>query len=181
VIEYTLCCQKPHHIIQTQKFLSLKSSAISNLEMKERNDNNITTHKQTKLTESEVKFVTNNEVCRIATTYNNIPHVVPISYIYENGFFYFATDYNTKKYRNLKENNRIALVIDVYNSSVDNKAVMIQGITELIESGKEFRRLYKIFEKKFEWVRNDPWKENEAPFVKIKPSKKVSWGLEEIS
>jgi uncharacterized protein len=86
-----------------------------------------------------------------------MPHLVPISYIYENGFFYFATDYDTKKYRNLEKNNRAALVVDVYNSSVNNnRAVIVQGITELIKSGDEFKRLYKIFEKKFEWVRNDP-------------------------
>jgi nitroimidazol reductase NimA-like FMN-containing flavoprotein (pyridoxamine 5'-phosphate oxidase superfamily) len=140
--------------------------------------NNFNNQNQAKLTESEVKFVSNNEVCRIATTHNNMPHLVPISYIYENGFFYFATDYDTKKYRNLKKNNRAALVVDVYNSSVNNnRAVMVQGITELIKSGDEFKRLYKIFEKKFEWVRNDPWKEGEAPFVKLKPSKKVSWGF----
>ena len=96
----------------------------------------------------------------------------------KNGFFYFASDYDTKKYRNLEKNNKAALVIDVYNSSVNNnRAVIVQGITELIKSGNEFKRLYKIFEKKFEWVRNDPWKEGEAPFVKLKPSKKVSWGF----
>jgi uncharacterized protein len=66
-------------------------------------NNNFNNQKQAKLTESEVKFVTNNEVCRIATTHNNMPHLVPISYIYENGFFYFATDYDTKKFRNLEK------------------------------------------------------------------------------
>jgi len=35
-----------------------------------------------------------------------------------------------------------------------------------------------MFSEKFTWVRNDPWKENEAPFLKIIVSNKVSWGLE---
>jgi hypothetical protein len=49
----------------------------------------------------------------------------------------------------------------------------------LVETGEEFKRLYKIFEKKFEWVRNDPWREGDSPFVKVQPDNKVSWGLED--
>ena len=139
------------------------------------NNNN---SKQIKFTEKEVSFLLENEVCRVATSsHNNIPHIVPVNYIYENNLLYFATDYGTKKYQNLEKNKRIALIVDVYNSSVDNKAVLIQGTAELIKKGEEFKRLYKIFERKFEWVRADPWKEDEAPFVKVKPGHKVSWGL----
>ena len=63
--------------------------------MKDKHDNNnkndnFNNQKQAKLTESEVKFVTNNEACRIATTYNNVPHLVPISYIYEKWFLLFC-------------------------------------------------------------------------------------------
>jgi uncharacterized protein len=137
-------------------------------------------NKQVKFTEKEVLFLLENEVCRVATSHNDIPHIVPVNYIHENenNFLYFATDYNTKKYQNLEKNKRIAVVVDIYNSSVENKAVIIQGTAELIERGEEFKKLYKIFEKRFEWVRNDPWKEGEAPFVKVKPGIKVSWGLE---
>jgi nitroimidazol reductase NimA-like FMN-containing flavoprotein (pyridoxamine 5'-phosphate oxidase superfamily) len=90
-----------------------------------------------------------------------------------------ATDYDTKKYKNLKTNKNIALAVDVYNSSVENKAVVIQGTSHIIERGEEFKKLYQKFHKKFEWVRNDPWKEGEAPFIKVKPLSKVSWGLED--
>jgi nitroimidazol reductase NimA-like FMN-containing flavoprotein (pyridoxamine 5'-phosphate oxidase superfamily) len=135
-------------------------------------------NKQVKFTEKEVLFLLENEVCRVATSHNDIPHIVPVNYIHENNFLYFATDYNTIKYQNLEKNKRIAGVVDIYNSSVENKAVIIQGTAELIERGEEFKKLYKIFEKRFEWVRNDPWKEGEAPFVKVKPGIKVSWGLE---
>ncbi|HEX6028000.1 MAG TPA: hypothetical protein VFY64_03065, partial [Nitrososphaeraceae archaeon] len=79
----------------------------------------------------------------------------------------------------LKVNKNIALVVDVYNSSVENKAVVIQGTVDIIERGEEFKKLYEKFENKFEWVRNDSWKEGEAPFIKVKPFNKVSWGLEE--
>jgi len=125
---------------------------------------------------AERDFLGRNEACRMATCHDNVPHVVPVSYVFEDGAFYIATDYETKKYENIKENDRVALVVDVY-SSVGNKAVCVQGRAEIIEKGREFSRLYKIFHERFEWVREDPWEEGEAPFLKVTPTNKISWGL----
>jgi nitroimidazol reductase NimA-like FMN-containing flavoprotein (pyridoxamine 5'-phosphate oxidase superfamily) len=128
-------------------------------------------------TESEKDFLSKNEACRIATCHEGIPHVVPVSYIFENDSFFVATDYETRKYKNIKRNKAAAIVVDLY-SSVGNAAICVQGTVEIIESGQEFERLYNIFQDRFEWVRRDPWKEGEAPFVKVIPTIKVSWGLE---
>jgi uncharacterized protein len=125
----------------------------------------------------EQKFLLENEVCRVSTSHNEVPHVTPVAYIYEKDFLFFATDYETRKYKNLKINNRIAASIDIYNSSIENKALVVQGTADIIEKGREFRNLYQKFYKKFEWVRKDPWKEGEAPFIKIKTFNKISWGL----
>ena len=125
----------------------------------------------------ERKFLLENEVCRVSTSHNEVPHVTPVAYIYEKDLLFFATDYETRKYKNLKVNNRIAASIDIYSSSIENKAVLVQGTADIIEKGREFRNLYQKFYKKFEWVRKDPWKEGEAPFIKIKTSNKISWGL----
>lgn len=125
----------------------------------------------------ERKFLLENEVCRVSTSHNEVPHVTPVAYIYEKNFLFFATDYETRKYKNLKVNNRIAASIDIYSSSIENKAVLVQGTADIIEKGREFRNLYQKFYKKFEWVRKDPWKEGEAPFIKIKTFNKISWGL----
>jgi nitroimidazol reductase NimA-like FMN-containing flavoprotein (pyridoxamine 5'-phosphate oxidase superfamily) len=124
----------------------------------------------------ERDFLSRNEACRIATCHEGTPHVVPVSYVFEDGFFYVATDYGTRKYKNIKENHNVALTIDAY-SSVRNKAVCLQGKAEIIEGGKEFAKLYKTFHDRFEWVRQDPWVEGEAPFIKVTPTSKVSWGL----
>jgi uncharacterized protein len=126
--------------------------------------------------QAERDFLSSNEACRIATCHDGTPHVVPVSYITEDDSFYIATDYGTKKYDNIKHNKRVALVVDVY-SSVGNSAVCVQGTAEIVEKGEEFARLYKIFHDRFEWVRYDPWKEGEAPFLKVTPINKVSWGL----
>ena len=129
-------------------------------------------------TAKEKEFLLRNDGCRVATvTSNGAPHITPVSYIFEQGKLYFATDYNTQKYKNLKQNPNIALVVDIY-SSKGNRAIIIHGKVDFIEQGRKFQKLYKIFHRKFEWVRIDPWKEQEAPFVKIKPYKKISWGLD---
>lgn len=132
-----------------------------------------------RFTRAEKEFLSRNEVCRVATCHDNIPHAVPVSYVFEekDGSFYFATDLETRKLENIKKNNRVALAVDVYSSSVGNSAVCIQGTAEIIERGQEFARLYKEFHRRFEWVRRDPWKEGEAPFVRVTPTSKASWGL----
>lgn len=125
---------------------------------------------------AERDFLSRNEACRIATCHDSVPHVVPVSYVFEDGAFYIATDYETKKYENIKKNGNAALAVDVY-SSVGNKAVCVQGKAEIIEKGREFARLYKMFHERFEWVRQEPWEEGEAPFLKLTPINKISWGL----
>jgi nitroimidazol reductase NimA-like FMN-containing flavoprotein (pyridoxamine 5'-phosphate oxidase superfamily) len=129
-----------------------------------------------RFTEQDLEFLAKNEACRVATCRNAIPHVVPVSYVFERDAFYFAADYGTKKLENLKANPNLALTVDIY-SSIGNKAVCIQGRTSMIESGPEFERLYQLFFDKFSWVRANPWKAGEAPFVKVSPYTKVSWGL----
>ena len=126
-----------------------------------------------KFTPAEIDFLKKNEACRISTSHDDIPHVTPVTYYFENGYFYIATDYDTRKYVNLKKNDRVAIVVDIYLTG-KHKAVIVQGTAEMIEKGADFKRLYEIFHKKFSWVRQTPWKEGEAPFVKIKPRTKTS-------
>lgn len=127
-------------------------------------------------TKEEIRFLNENEVCRLATSSKDAPHVVPVCYIFENGNFYIFTDYSTKKFKNIKENPRVSVVVDVYRQP-SNKAVFIQGSATIIEKGKEYKEVYEKFYKKFYWVKADPWEEGEAPLLKVKPEKKVSWGF----
>lgn len=127
-------------------------------------------------TKNEIDFLIKMEECRVATSHDDIPHVKPVSYLFENDTFYIATDYDTRMYKNLQKNPRIALSIDVYQAN-KHIAICVQGDIEIIESGSEFKIIYKKFHNKFEWVRNQPWEENDAPFIKIKPFSKISWGL----
>ena len=126
--------------------------------------------------DKEKKFLNELEEARIATSHGNIPHVKPVSFVLLDNSIFVATDYNTRTYNNIKTNSKTGIVIDIYKSG-SHKAICIQGDTEIIEAGSDFKRLYDVFYKKFAWVRKDPWQENEAPFLKITPNNKISWGL----
>ena len=126
-------------------------------------------------TENEVKFLKSREDARIATSHDNISHVKPVSFIFDK-YIIIATDYETRSFKNIKSNPNAAVAIDYYKSG-NHKAVCIQGNVSIIEKGPEFRMLYELFYEKFEWVRKDPWREGEAPFLKIIPHHKSSWGL----
>jgi len=130
----------------------------------------------TSFTEKEIEFLKNMEECRMATSHDDMPHVKPVSFVLYDNTIYIATDYETRAFKNLKKNPKIAVVIDKYVPG-SHKAVCIQGDSIILEKGKEFSEIYNVFYKTFEWVRNQPWKEDEAPFIKIIPTNKSSWGL----
>jgi len=100
--------------------------------------------------------------------------VVPVSYLFKDNAFLIAVDYNTRKLRNLRRNRRTALVVDTLRP---NRGILVQGVAKLMERGAEFRGAYSQFYKAFGWVRADPWKEGEAPFIRITPTSKASWGF----
>ncbi len=124
----------------------------------------------------EKKFLESIEEARFATVHGTTPHVKPVSFVFQDNSFYLATDYKTRTYKNVKENPKAAISVDVYKPG-GHKAVLAQGKIKIIEHGPEFKKIYKIFFEKFEWVRRDPWKEDEAPFLKLVPTTKTSWGL----
>lgn len=128
-----------------------------------------------KFVAAEERFLKRNELGRLGTVSpDGMPHVVPVCYIYQDGNILIATDYQTRKYRNLRANDRAAFVVDLYKP---NRAILIQGRANILERGLEFREAYGLFYKRFSWVRADPWKEGAAPFIKIEPMNKTSWGL----
>jgi nitroimidazol reductase NimA-like FMN-containing flavoprotein (pyridoxamine 5'-phosphate oxidase superfamily) len=112
---------------------------------------------------------------RLATvSRDGVPHVVPVCYVFQERHFVIATDYGTRKYRNILANEKVAFLVDVYRP---NRGVLVQGAASVLERGFEFQEAYRLFYRKFSWVRADPWKEGEAPLIRIEPTVKSSWGL----
>lgn len=125
------------------------------------------------LTDKELKFLRSHELCRLATASKDAkPHVVPVIYAMDGDDVIVAVDYGTKKLSNLRQNNKVALLVDDYRP---NRAVMVEGECEILERGKEYLRLLQILFERFEYYRKNPWGEGESPILKIRPTKAVMW------
>ena len=118
-------------------------------------------------------FLKSHELCRLATASRDAkPHVVPVIYALDGEDIIIAVDYGTKKLGNLRQNNRVALVVDEYRP---NHAVMVEGECSILERGKEYLRLLRILFDRFEFYRKHPWGEGESPILKVRPTKAVMW------
>ncbi len=125
------------------------------------------------LTSKQLKFLKEHELCRMATASRDArPHVVPVIYALDGEDIVIAVDYGTKKLGNLRQNSKVALVVDDYHP---NRAVMVEGECEIIEKGKEYLRLLKVLFDRFEFYRKHPWGEGESPILKVRPTKAVMW------
>lgn len=74
----------------------------------------------------EKEFLYELEEARISTSHKDIPHVKPISYVFEDSLIIIATDYDTRTFKNIKINSNAGIVIDIYKSG-GHKATCIQG------------------------------------------------------
>lgn len=121
----------------------------------------------------DLNFLKAHELCRLATASKDArPHVVPVIYALDGENVVIAVDYKTKKLKNLRENNKVALLVDEYRP---NRGLMVEGDCEILERGKEYIRLLQILFDKFEYYRRNPWGEGESPILKIKPTKAIMW------
>jgi PPOX class probable F420-dependent enzyme len=128
-----------------------------------------------RLEKKEREFLESKELCRLATaSADAVPHVTPVIYAIDGNDIIIVTDYGTRKLKNLRENPKASLVVDDYHP---NRGVVVSGDSEIYEKGKEYLRLLKILLAKFETYRKNPWGEGEAPILKIRPTRVISWGL----
>ena len=125
------------------------------------------------LTAKQRSFLKSHELCRFATaSKDGQPHVVPVIYTLDGDDMVIAIDYKTKKLKNLRENKRVALVVDEYGP---NGGLMVEGEVEMFERGKEYLKLLQILFDRFAFYRNDPWGEGESPIIRVRPTKVVMW------
>lgn len=121
----------------------------------------------------QLSFLKSHEVCRLATASKDArPHVVPVIYAMDGEDIIIAIDYGTKKLKNLRQNNKVALVVDEYRP---NKGLMIEGDCEIFERGKEYLRLLQVLFDRFVYYRRNPWGEGESPILKIRVTKATMW------
>jgi pyridoxamine 5'-phosphate oxidase family protein len=123
----------------------------------------------TVFTEKELEYLRGQRLARIATAgAGGQPHVVPVGFrVSEDGTAIEVGGHGfakSKKYRDLRDNPRVAIVIDDLQSvnPWTPRGIEIRGRAELQDSGGE---------KKF----GPGW---DASWVRIAPERVTSWGIE---
>lgn len=110
-----------------------------------------------RFTESESEYLLQQRLGRLATVSPALqPHVVPVAYAFDGTYVYFSGWNLAKslKFHNLRQNARVALVVDDV-ARADRWAARGVEIRGLAEPTEKDGRLY----------------------VRITPLRKVSWGL----
>ena len=81
-------------------------------------------------------FLARPLVARIATVRkNNTPQVVPMWFLWDNGVMYMSTRTWAAKVKHVRRNPHVAVVVDVMEEPLKNKAVMIDGTAEIVTTG----------------------------------------------
>jgi nitroimidazol reductase NimA-like FMN-containing flavoprotein (pyridoxamine 5'-phosphate oxidase superfamily) len=133
------------------------------------------------LTKTLADFVTWERACRVATTSaSGVPHLVPVCHVLAGGKLYFASGDDARKVKNLRENPRVTVTVDVYSDHWDLlKGVMIQGRAKLIEGGPRFRRVRDLLYRKYpQYPREAAISPSDSVAIEVTPTRVFSWGFE---
>jgi len=108
----------------------------------------------------------------------NIPHIVPVWYLYSSKKIYIGTNTKTKKAQNVRKNNKVAFCVDVgVNSPIFG--VMGQGKANIIlENNKVKKIAKKILARYFKSLQNKSAVElldNTDCIIEIIPEKFSVW------
>ena len=62
-----------------------------------------------------MEFLRGMRVARLATASREcVPHVVPVFFVYQSGVLWTTAGSKTRKLKNMRENDKVAVVIDEY-------------------------------------------------------------------
>lgn len=125
------------------------------------------------------KFLKSQKILRLATIdKNGVPHIVPVWYLYKDGFFYVGTNTATEKAKNVKNNPKVSYCIDAGIRS-PIYGVMGRGVARLILSKKIVSDITKkILLRYFQSLNNRIAQELLAQtdcIIKIIPKKITVW------
>ena len=127
------------------------------------------------------KLIDHERVCRVATTgADGQPHLVPVCHVLAGDKIYFGSGDDGRKVRNLRENPRIALTIDLYSDDWSHlKGVMVQGTATIIERGPRFTRARARLYAKYPQYRKDAaLTTSDSVVIEVTPRSVFAWGLD---
>jgi len=132
------------------------------------------------LSGDETEFVSAARVAHLATTrLDGTPHVVPISPVLDLDRLVFATETNTVKVRNIRDNPFVAICFDRYDEDWELlQQVLIYGAPYFIETGMEFVRDRNLLYEKFtQYESSSPIEEGSSLIVEVEIERASTWGF----
>ncbi len=130
------------------------------------------------------QFLDARRVARLATADGaGQPHVVPVCYALDDDNLYFTIDEKPKRaggarlkrLSNIRENPRVALVVDRYDEDWSRLGwVMVQGRAEVLEAGAEHDRAQGLLRARYRQLR--AMRIEHLPVVAIRIRRAISWG-----
>jgi PPOX class probable F420-dependent enzyme len=111
------------------------------------------------------------------------PHVIPICFVFDGKYFFSPIDEKPKRtalrklkrLKNIRENPRVALLIDHYHEDWSKLAyVLIFGTARIQLSGEKHRRAVKLLRRKYYQYR--AMAIDQRPMIVISLRRLVSWG-----
>ena len=127
-------------------------------------------------------FLSESNIARIATVRpNNLPHVTPVWYLWENNQLLIAIMKGSVKESNIRQNNKVAVTVD--SNMAPNKGVIIEGTAKIEELSNDMERRIGLRYLKTENL--DEYMEYAHAFlssvlIKIRPEKIISWDYSKI-
>ena len=129
-------------------------------------------------------FLEGSHIARLATAdREGKPHVVPVWYAWDGESIWISSYSSTRKIKNLEENRYVSIIIDVTGGKGETKAVLFEGVAQLVKEPRDFLRdkFYWIYKRYLgaEGVRaNNPQEWIEDPqnlLISLKPEKIFTW------
>jgi len=129
--------------------------------------------------QKELEFLRKQQVGRLATvSRDQFPHATPVAYATDEERLYLNIKYDSKKARNIRENPRVAFVVDDFPSWEKIRGVLVRGKAELISKGKLHQIGRDLIYKKYpKYQESYPIQEGSGYILVITPTKVKSWGL----
>jgi PPOX class probable F420-dependent enzyme len=134
-----------------------------------------------RLQKAHAQLVALERICRVATTgRRGAPHVVPVCHVLIDGKIWFASEKNARKVRNLRENPRIAVTVDLYAEAWTSlRGVMIQGTARVVAKSPTFRRIRKALYAKYpQYPDESAIGDDDSVVVEVTPSRVFAWGFD---
>ena len=127
------------------------------------------------------KLVEWERICRVATaSAAGVPHVVPVCHVLEDGKLYFASETGARKVKNLRENPRVTVTVDLYSDDWSNlKGVMIQGTATILEASARFRKIRRrLYAKYPQYPDMSAIGDRDSVIIEVTPRHAFAWGLD---